>query len=387
MACYDRGMLLLVLLACQPTVDDSAELQACSWYTDADADGYGVERVTGPCDTRPEGTASLQGDCDDDDWAVNPSAIEDCNGADDDCDGDVDEGLLQAAFEDADGDGYGDPERPLEVCEPTEGQSLDGTDCDDQQATVHPGAEEICDAKDNDCDGLADSGEIGSSLVCPAESCQAMLTADPSLADGLYPIASLDEAFDIYCDMSTDGGGWTLGFLKNSVDEDSYATFGAGNADSEQLAAHPSTASSSVEVHGGWIDLNALPFDDLVLEAWYQGALTFRSDPIPASELRIEFGQDGYYLYGGATGYYWCGGAHAYTDNGIGHVNQPEGAYQDCKGHGSLGSGWDFSTSTSANQGLTMCGVDQGSYWMYAYWGSSSITYPQAGAAYAIWVR
>jgi hypothetical protein len=383
-------LLALLLIACHPSPVDTADSEVsslCTWYADADADGYGVDEQPGPCDTRPEGTASLGGDCDDGDWTVNPGAVEDCDGVDDDCDGGVDEGLLVTVWVDADGDGYGDDERPLDVCELEEGQSQEGADCDDADASTFPGAEELCDGVDNDCDGVADSGEIGSSLICAAVSCRALLDLDPELEDGLYPIASLDQAYELLCDMGTDGGGWTLGFLKNSVDYDTYATFGAGNVDADELVVHPSLASGSADAYGGWIDLNELPYDELVLAAYHQGVESYRSNPIAKSELRIEFGQDGYYLYGGASGYVWCGGAHAYTDNGIGQVNQPDGAYQDCRGHGSLGSGWDFSTSTAANQGLTMCGVDAGSNWMYAQYGATMVTYTAAGAAYAIWVR
>ncbi len=379
----------LLLLACQPTseVRGDSDAGTCTWYEDADGDGYGAQEQTAACDTQPSNTSATGGDCDDGDWYVHPDAYEDCDGVDDDCDGEVDEGLEQAFYADLDGDGFGDPGDLQQACELEEGLSEDGTDCDDTDATTFPGADEICDDKDNDCDGLADSGEIGSSLICAAESCLALLEADPTLEDGLYPVVSLDEAFEVFCDMGTEGGGWTLGFLKNSVDYDSYATFGAGNEDANELVVHPSLASTSEQAYGGWIDLNELPYEELELAAYYQGVETYRSNPITASELRIEFGQDGYYLYGGASGYVWCGGAHAYTDNGIGQVNQPDGAYGDCRGHGSLGSGWDFSTATTANQGLTMCGVDSGSKWMYAYYASTSITYPAAGAAYAIWVR
>jgi hypothetical protein len=62
-----------------------------------------------------------------------------CDGRDNDCDGQIDDG----AGEDADGDGY----------TPCQG------DCDDTNPRVNPGAEEICDGVnrlDNDCDGLID---------------------------------------------------------------------------------------------------------------------------------------------------------------------------------------------------------------------------------------
>ncbi len=112
------------------------------------------------------------------------------------------------------------------------------------------------------------------------------------------------------------------------------------------------------------------------------------SNDIRRSSLRINFGQDGYLLHNDPNGYFWCGGRASYTDAGTGQVNQPTGAPADCKNHGSLGSGWDFSNSgTVANTGLTMCGIDNGSNWMYGGFATNQVFYPTPGAAQAIWVR
>ncbi|MCB9779706.1 MAG: FG-GAP repeat protein [Alphaproteobacteria bacterium] len=62
-------------------------------------------------------------------------------------------------YQDADGDGYGDPSAAAkEFCgEPDDGWVDDDTDCDDGEARVNPGATEICnDGVDDDCDSLAD---------------------------------------------------------------------------------------------------------------------------------------------------------------------------------------------------------------------------------------
>jgi len=93
---------------------------------------------------------------------VYPGAVEVCDGIDNDCDGDVD---IDAAapptwYADSDGDTWGDPTAPALGCEPPDGHVADLTDCDDTDAAVHPGAEEVCDGIDNDCDGLADIGAV-----------------------------------------------------------------------------------------------------------------------------------------------------------------------------------------------------------------------------------
>jgi len=61
-------------------------------------------------------------------------------------------------YEDADDDGYGAPDRWWVSCIAPSGYVVDGTDCDDASAGTYPGAPEVCDFEDNDCDGDADEG-------------------------------------------------------------------------------------------------------------------------------------------------------------------------------------------------------------------------------------
>jgi hypothetical protein len=75
-----------------------------------------------------------------------------CNGCDDDADGSIDEGVLTTYYQDNDGDGYGSSVSTT-ACSRPAGYSLIGGDCDDTRAGVHPGAAEVCDRLDTDCDG------------------------------------------------------------------------------------------------------------------------------------------------------------------------------------------------------------------------------------------
>lgn len=71
-------------------------------------------------------------------------------------DTEADSGCTPAArFADADGDGFGDPGAPIAGCE-GDALAADATDCDDADGAVFPGAEERCNAADDDCDGVVD---------------------------------------------------------------------------------------------------------------------------------------------------------------------------------------------------------------------------------------
>ena len=132
---------------------------AVSWFADADGDGFGDPLgVTDDC-SQPDGTVPNDGDCDDADPAVNPDAVEVCNGIDDDCDDVADEDLLTVYYRDGDGDGYGDPDVTLSACELPEGYADNVEDCDDGDASINPEAAEVCGGVDEDCDGLIDDAD------------------------------------------------------------------------------------------------------------------------------------------------------------------------------------------------------------------------------------
>ncbi len=81
-----------------------------------------------------------------------------CDGLDNDCDGTVDAGLFTRFYRDADGDGFGDPDVFVEACETPDGYVTDNTDCDDTSDDVYPGAPEMCNGIDNNCNGIIDDG-------------------------------------------------------------------------------------------------------------------------------------------------------------------------------------------------------------------------------------
>ena len=148
---------------CDGVVDEADALDAATWYGDADGDGYGdAGAATVACDA-PTGTVADASDCDDGDAAVNPSATELCDGLDNDCDTVVDEDDAvdaSAWYLDADGDGFGDATDTLTACTAPSGYVGDASDCDDTAAATFPGADEVCDEADNDCDGSTDEDDV-----------------------------------------------------------------------------------------------------------------------------------------------------------------------------------------------------------------------------------
>ncbi len=150
----------------------------CPDCVDADGDGFFDAACGGE-------------DCDDADAAVSPQAEEVCdNGRDDDCDGATDGDDADCGCADADGDGFADA-------------ACGGADCDDSDASVYPGAEEVCgDGVDQDCDGqdlecgCPDADRDGlADADCGGTDCD---DTDPNVRPGVYEICN--DGIDNDCD-------------------------------------------------------------------------------------------------------------------------------------------------------------------------------------------
>ena len=135
------GVGITSLTACQSKDQDTGD----SIEQDEDGDGETVS----------------QGDCNDQDSAINTSAQEVCDGVDNNCDGAVDEDVLIVFYEDLDGDGFGTESNTFVACAQPEGYAMESGDCDDQSVAVSPGQDEVCDGIDNNCDGIVDDNTIG----------------------------------------------------------------------------------------------------------------------------------------------------------------------------------------------------------------------------------
>ncbi|NOY25817.1 MAG: hypothetical protein GXP62_08070 [Oligoflexia bacterium] len=135
------------------TLHDSGDLH----YMDADTDGYGtyVDFVL-TCDT-PKGYIDVAGDCDDSDSAVNPDAVEYCDGIDNNCVDGIDENTAVDAvtwYQDVDGDDYGLSDTTTVACSQPADYAPVADDCDDTDAAINPDAAEVCNnGVDDNCDG------------------------------------------------------------------------------------------------------------------------------------------------------------------------------------------------------------------------------------------
>jgi hypothetical protein len=142
---------------CDGNVDE-ADAQDCKvYYIDEDEDGSGLSGDS-QCLCAPTGlyTAATGGDCDDKAQAVFPGNPEACDAIDNNCNGQIDEGVLTTFYLDGDSDGYGAAYNTKEACEVPADYTDQGGDCNDFNPQISPGVDELCDDIDNDCDGAVD---------------------------------------------------------------------------------------------------------------------------------------------------------------------------------------------------------------------------------------
>ena len=256
---------------CDGQIDEGA--QPVNWYQDLDGDSYGNPSVSQSSCTQPNGYVLNNTDCNDNNINVHPGATEICNNVDDDCDGQVDEGAQSTNwYRDQDGDGYGDPSVSQSSCTQPTGHVLNNTDCNDNNTNVHPGAAEVCNNVDDDCDGQTDEGVTttfyrdndGDGFGNPVETQQACSAPqgyvsnstdcnDNNLNVHLGATEVCGNSIDDDCDGQTDEGCQP----NPDNDGDGY-TVVQGDCNDNNAAVHP----GAIEVCGNNIDDNCNGYTD-----------------------------------------------------------------------------------------------------------------------------
>jgi hypothetical protein len=144
---------------CNGLADDG--LLFLNYYIDIDIDGFGSLNTMQNTCSQPLGYVTNSLDCNDSSFCINASAVEVCNGIDDDCNGQIDNGIVFATFyADADNDMYGDPATGEDLCLIPIGQFVtNGDDCDDTNPSINPAATEVWEnGIDDDCN--ANSSDV-----------------------------------------------------------------------------------------------------------------------------------------------------------------------------------------------------------------------------------
>lgn len=116
-----------------------------------------------------------------------------CDGVDNDCDSQVDEGVKNTYYQDTDSDSYGSSSVTSQACSAPTGYVATSGDCNDNNAAIKPSATEVCDGVDNNCNSQIDEGgnslctSLGSLFVCSGAggcSCSSTLDKDKKVNNG-----------------------------------------------------------------------------------------------------------------------------------------------------------------------------------------------------------
>ncbi|MBM76297.1 MAG: hypothetical protein CMK59_12910, partial [Proteobacteria bacterium] len=278
---------------CNGQLDEGfAELD---WYYDSDEDGFGDPSMVLSSCQQMVGMVQDNTDCNDSDTEHNPDTPEECNGIDDNCNGEIDEGFAESDwYYDSDEDGFGDPSMVLSSCQQMVGMVQDNTDCDDSDSEHNPNTPEECNGLDDNCNGQLDEGfaeldwyydEDEDGFGAPwvvVSSCQQMVgmvqdntdcdddNADinpdedewcndniDNNCDGYLDDETSIDAFSGYLDYDDDGYGG--GALESSCEDIYFAD--NEDCDDENAAVNPSATEECDGIDNncnGDIDTNAL---------------------------------------------------------------------------------------------------------------------------------
>jgi hypothetical protein len=268
--------------------------------------------TTEPTDTEHHGETGGNDSVDSGETAADKEI---CDGIDNDGDGlvddddpDLDPESATTFYADADADTYGDPDATVAACVEPPGYVTNDGDCNDASAGIHPGATEVCNGLDDDCDTLID-------------------LADPDL-----DTSTLDRAYE-----DPDGDGYGSGKLVTSCDGSTGA-----KVDGDCDETDPTVNPGAIEHCGdgvdndcdGEIDVHCtamLPLAASLDQFQKQGAQEWFQNDLgePCQGRIVAAVGDQVVCYADATGELYCAGrvythdfGSTFVDVGVSDVRQ-----------------------------------------------------------------
>jgi hypothetical protein len=180
-----------------------------------------------------------------------------CDTLDNDCDGTADEGTKTKFYLDSDSDLYGNNAEITWACSAPLNYVLDNTDCDDSNTNVNPGAQEVCNGIDDDCDTFIDEEDANSCLLFyrDQDGDTYGLTSDSRCLcdlDGLYNTNT-----DGDCNDANDQINPGMNDVCNDVDDDCNAGTADGSGEATPLNDRQSGVCDSSEkscTAGNWVN-------------------------------------------------------------------------------------------------------------------------------------
>lgn len=232
--------------------------QGCiTYYRDSDKDGFGVQ-TDSLCLCTPFGsyTAISGGDCNDNQWSVNPGQMEMCgDGLDNNCNGTQnDENAIGCEYwySDGDSDGYGNPSDSKCLCA---GYGKYVTkllaDCNDLVPSINPAGAEVCNNTDDNCNGTVDEG-TGQAL-CSQSLPHVQLVAcvgGKCVATGCQPgFHDVNNNLNDGCECQDDANELVTKSCSSAQDKGTFNDIGAGTS--------TTVSGNDPDGQGDWYRFNA----------------------------------------------------------------------------------------------------------------------------------